>query len=188
MNRNSSEFVFNECIFLFNAIFQIIDIKNYQNVYIALEDKLKLLSEEDKGLIDNIINKRYKFYSILYKKKNNMPKDCADILAQYVFDSSHYSHELNKRKLTALKQSIENGCIHIGILSHYADALIKEDEYEKSDIDAEKQIITLYNDYFDRLSEYDLNSPTVLEFLWRISSIKKVRVTLKANSISIKKL
>jgi len=173
---NSSDFIFNECIFIFNAITDLIIANGgYQYLPQALGDEFQKMGEKDKKFINSIMDNQYKFYSILYQKENKMSVECADIYAKSVFKINRFSKKLNREALKSLKEVIDKGCVHIGVLSNYSDALIKEGKFDFSRKDAKKQmaeICSLYDTYFDDLNIQELDQPTTLTFLQQISAIK----------------
>jgi len=172
VNINSSDFIFNECIKLFHAIIPIIFNRNYGYLPQAMDDEFKKLNEEDKKLINSILDKKYRFYSIYFQKMSNMSKVCADIFAKNFFKTGDYSKKLNKEALDSMKELIDNGCIYSEIISNYANALIQEGEFNNAKDEAEKQVIDLYQRYFDKLSDQELDKVLTLEIFQHVSVIE----------------
>jgi len=172
VNINSSDFIFNECIELFYSIILLIFNRNYESIPQAIDDDFKKLSEEDQKIINSILDERNKFSSIYYQKVSNMSKECADIFAKNYFKIDPHSKKLNKEALDSMKGLIDNGCIHIIIIARYADAIIQEGEFNNAKDEAEEQVMDLYQKYFDKLSDKDLDKPTTLTFFQRISVIE----------------
>jgi len=172
VNINSSDFIFHECIRLFNAIISLIFNNNYEYLPQAIDDEFKKLNEEDTRLINSILDKKNRFYSIYFQKVLNMSKECADISAKNYFKTGPHSKKLNKEGLDSMKELIDNGCIYSGIILNYAHALIQEGKFNNAKDEAEKQVIDLYQRYFDKLSDQDLDKSSTLEIFQIISVIE----------------
>jgi len=174
LSINSSMSMFYENQFIIGAITSLLVISNGYNSYSqAISDHFNKFDEKDKRIINSMVDIRNKYYSILYQKTDNMPPRCADILARYNLSAQNISREFNNEALKAFKEAIDNGCLNIGIIAHYADALIQEGKYANSLKEARKQVINLYLKYFDKLSELDLNQLAALELLQKIFLIKE---------------
>jgi len=174
LNVNSSNTVIEENDFIINAIIRLSIIGNgYRSFSEAISDNFKKFPVKDKILIMTMTEKRNIYYSIVYQRDFAMPKNCSDILAKYNYDADNISKELNEEALKEYEKSIDGGCIFIGILSHYVDAVIEEGKYKKTQLESNTKAIEIYNKFFDKLSERDLNTQTTLNLFQKLTYLDK---------------
>lgn len=182
LNIKASKVVFDENRFIINAIIDLLIVSSgYEGYDQAISDDYRKFNELGKS----IVKKRMQYYSLLYQKEDKMPKKCADKFSEYVLSSN-----VSATKYEAL---LDEGCMNIGILSHYADALIEEGKRNHTTREANKKVLELYKKYFDGLSDYELNEPTTLAFLQVIYFMKDIDTKVLVNKkitdlISSKKL
>jgi hypothetical protein len=174
LNVSSSMSMFYENQFVINGIIYLLVFSNgYRSYPQAISDHFNKFDVKDKQIIKSIIDIENKYYSMLYQRIYKMPKKCSDILDKYNINTGDMSKEFNDEAIKSLKEAIDSGCIYIGILRNYMDALIQEGKYNNLQDEARKHVVSLYLKYFDELSNSDLNQLAALELLQKVSLIKE---------------